>query len=92
MASQQYRVVFEQYKSNIQGMREMMRTKAMQRCMLDHAEPIADAANALEHGRFAATPQHESVTSAIGAHAFVITADMYARHAEKKYDILNSVL
>lgn len=77
------------YKSTRKGMREMMRSAGMQSVLVSTAEDIAALLNSTQDGHYDVGPYREPVTSAVGAHAFVRTADQVARIEQASWGTLN---
>ena len=94
MASVGYRIdsSLKRFKVNRKGIRQMMRSHAMQAALFAPALSIAQALNASNDGAYAAGPVGEDVTSLVGAHAFVRTEDLAAAYEQAWYDVLNKAL
>lgn len=80
------------YRVNARGVREMMRTHEMQSTLVATAEDIAATLNATNDGTYDVGPYGEGVTSSVGAHAFVRTADIAAQYEQVWYDTLNQAI
>lgn len=84
----------ESFKPKPAGIRQMMRSKQMQGVLFDAADLLASdiTATAYEGAEYDAGPIGEPVTSAVGAHAFVRSANFRARLNQAYHDELSSGL
>lgn len=84
----------ESFKRKSMGIREMMRSKPMQGVLFGAATALASdlTAHAKKGGEYDAGPSGEPVTSAIGAHAFVRTANYRAMINQARDDELSKGL
>lgn len=80
------------FKANRRGVREMMRSQGMQDTLVSAAYGLADRLNSAYEGRYDVGPIGEPVTSLVGAHAFVRTADRTAMLEQATVDSLGKAV
>lgn len=81
-----------EYRPNIAGVREIMRSTEMQQTLFGYAEGVVSRLAGLSKGAFSARPIGEPVTGKVSAHAFVITENYEAAHDQAYHNVLNKAL